>query len=256
MLMLYFSGTGNSKYIAELFCKQMDAACHSIEEKLDFAELITNEQTIAFCYPIYASRPPRILRDFVSRHIEALRGRKIIIFCTQNIFSGDGARSFVDLLPENHVEVLYAEHFLMPNNVSNLFFYPMSSERGIKKYVTRAEREMKIVCRNIKNGTIKKRGFNLISRLLGLPQGVCVPWIEKRTKNSVRINENCNGCNLCVSICPVNNLICENEKTIPIAAGNCIICYRCVNQCPRKAITTMFNAKVRKQYKGINHKGE
>ena len=254
MLMLYFSGTGNSKYIAELFCKQMDAVCHSIEEKLDFAALIANGQTIAFCYPIYASRPPRIMRDFVSRQIEALRGKKIIIFCTQNIFSGDGARSFVDLLPKNHVEVLYSEHFLMPNNVSNLFFYPMSNERGIKKYLMKAERKMQKACHNIKAGIIKKRGFNLISRLLGLPQGVCVPWIEKRTKNSVRINENCSGCKLCVLICPVNNLI--SEKTMPIAAGNCITCYRCVNQCPQKAITTMFNAKVRRQYKGINNKGE
>ena len=36
MLMLYFSGTGNSKYIAESFGRRMAAECRSIEEKADF----------------------------------------------------------------------------------------------------------------------------------------------------------------------------------------------------------------------------
>ena len=36
MLMLYFSGTGNSKYIANLFSKKVNAKCYSIEENIDF----------------------------------------------------------------------------------------------------------------------------------------------------------------------------------------------------------------------------
>ena len=260
MLMLYFSGTGNSKYIAELFCKQMDTKCHSIEEEINFSNLITENQTIAFCYPIYASRPPRIIREFALKHKESLRGKKIIIFCTQWLFSGDGARSFTDFFPDNYIEVLYAEHFLMPNNVSNLFFLPVTQDRRIKKYLTKADQKMKIVCRNIKSGVIRKRGFNLISRILGLSQGTFVPWLEQRTKNSLKINKNCNGCKICIYICPVNNLAFKNKKTMPIAMGDCIICYRCVNQCPKKAITVMFRSKVRRQYKGIdNHtqnKGE
>ena len=33
MLTLYFSGTGNSKYAAELFAASMGGECHSIEEE-------------------------------------------------------------------------------------------------------------------------------------------------------------------------------------------------------------------------------
>ena len=67
MVMLYFSGTGNSKYIAELFCKHMNAEFYSIEETIDFDKLIVSEEVIGFCYPVYGSRVPRIMREFAKR---------------------------------------------------------------------------------------------------------------------------------------------------------------------------------------------
>ena len=88
MLMLYFSGTGNSKYIAELFCNVMNthlpqsasadlpAQCRSIEEKLDFEQLISSHETIGFCYPIYGSRVPRVMREFVIKYINFFNEKK------------------------------------------------------------------------------------------------------------------------------------------------------------------------------------
>ena len=55
MLMLYFSGTGNSKYIAESFGRRMAAECRSIEEKADFPALLAAHRAIGFCYPAYRS---------------------------------------------------------------------------------------------------------------------------------------------------------------------------------------------------------
>ena len=176
--MLYFSGTGNTKYIAELFCRRMDAQisqaaqCHSIEENLEFDKLIASHETIGFCYPIYGSRLPRIMREFVGRYLECLKDKKVIIFCTQWLFSGDGARVFTDMFARNYVKVIYAEHFLMPNNVNNLFILPIESDKKVRKYVERAEIKMQLICSNIKKGIIRKRGFNVFSRFLGLFQGV------------------------------------------------------------------------------------
>jgi len=249
MLMIYFSGTGNSKYIAELFCRIMNAECHSIEEKIDFRRLISSQETIGFCYPIYGSRVPRIMREFAEKHIEFLKDKIIIIFCTQWLFSGDGARVFTDIFPKKYVKVIYAEHFLMPNNVNNLFFLPLESEKKVKKYIQNAERKMKIVCENIKKGIIKKRGFNIFSRILGLFQGLYMPLWEKKALNLVRIYDDCTQCGLCVSVCPMNNF--ENQNGKIITKQNCIICYRCINKCPQKAIAVFLRAKIKTQYKGI-----
>jgi Fe-S-cluster-containing hydrogenase component 2 len=254
MLMFYFSGTGNSKYIAELFCKNINAEshptkCYSVEDNIDFSRLMAPEDTIAFCYPVYGSRVPRIMREFASRYMEFLKDKKVIIFCTQMLFSGDGARAFTDIFPHNFFNVIYAEHFFMPNNVCNFFIVPLASERQIKKYVIKAERKMQSVCRNITRGIEKKRGFNAISRILGLSQGVFMPRLEREALDSVRINSDCTLCALCVSICPMNNLQCENGDIVH--QSNCILCYRCINKCPQKAITVFFPWKVKKQYKGV-----
>ena len=68
MIIVYFSGTGNSKYLAEQFAKRMNINVYSIEQNLDFETIFSHEDTIAFCYPIYGSCVPRIMREFVSKY--------------------------------------------------------------------------------------------------------------------------------------------------------------------------------------------
>jgi len=252
--MFYFSGTGNSEYIAKLFGRYMNAPCYSIEEKasdkkIDFGLLMSANETIGFCYPIYGSRVPRIMREFVQKYMEFLKDRKLIILCTQMIFSGDGARVFTDLFPKNFMEVIYAEHFLMPNNVVNFFLLPLTNTKKIKRCVAGADQKMQIVCDNINKGIVKKRGFNIVSRLLGLVQGSFMPGIEKKALNSVHINNDCTQCLLCVSLCPMKNLELQNGKITHRL--NCTMCYRCINNCPQKAITVFFHEKVKVQYKNL-----
>jgi len=249
MLTIYFSGTGNSKYVAELFARKMDWACHSIEENLDFSALFAAHETIAFCYPIYMSRVPSIMRKFVKQYMSALKGKKIIIFCTQLLLSGDGARAFAALFEKNHVNVIYAEHFFMPNNVNNMAILPMPSEKTIKKCAERAQRKMQKVCANIQSGKVKKRGFTPVGRLLGLPQGVFIHATERRANNNIRIDDSCTKCGVCVAICPTKNLIFADGKVA--STQNCTMCYRCINKCPKKSINVVFRGKVKKQYKGI-----
>jgi ferredoxin len=249
MVIFYFSGTGNSKYIAELFGKNMNAECFSIEENLNFENLINNNETIAFCYPVYASREPRIMREFVKKHMEFFEGKKLIIFCTQLLFSGDGARALTYLFPRDFLQcaqVIYAEHFFMPSNI-----FPVTTDsKKIKKYFAKSTLKMQKVCVNIKHGKIRKRGFNPLSRVLGLIQPPFLRILEKKANNSIRITANCTNCGLCISACPMKNLALENKKITH--NHNCTVCYRCVNLCPEKAITVAFHGKIKGQYRGLN----
>ena len=47
----------------------------------------------------------------------------------------------------------------------------------------------------------------------------------------------------------MNNLNLANNGIVH--NNNCIFCYRCVNACPKKAITVVINKKPKVQYKGI-----
>jgi len=260
MLTLYFSGTGNTKYIADLFSKKIGADCLSIEDSVDFDNLIQAHDRIAVCYPIYGSRVPLIMREFIARHMKAFKGKKLIIFVTQLTFSGDGARVLCDLFPKDYIEVIYAEHFFMPNNVCNFAILRKTSDNSIQKRMKMADAKLDRICRYIKEGKVKKRGFSKVSRLLGKVQGI--PWqgdsrnphvakgtMEYKAKHGVRVDGDCISCNACVQQCPMRNL--ENNQGNIISMGNCTMCYRCVNLCPKKAITVFFHKKPKWQYKGI-----
>ena len=113
MIAFYFSGTGNSEYIARKFSVQMDIPCHSIEEDLRFHELLIRHSRIVICYPIYyCSGIPRLMREFAPKYRKDFYQKQVFVFCTQMLYSGDGARAFLDLFPENWLALVYAEHFL------------------------------------------------------------------------------------------------------------------------------------------------
>ena len=258
MVMFYFSGTGNSKYIAEFFCQNMKALCYSIENEVDFSQLITSEDIIGFCYPIYGSRVPRIMRQFVQKFLPDIKGKKLVIFATQLLFSGDGARVLTDLFPENYVEVIYADHFFMPNNISNFFLFKQRSKKALEKKFLKAEQKIITICNDIKLGKVKRRGFSTLSQLLGKIQGV--PWqkdsksvdlvprsMEEEIAKSVRVDQNCTLCSICVKVCPVKNFKIESNSLSH--NNNCVACYRCVNICPEKAISVILKAKPKWQYK-------
>jgi len=260
MLTLYFSGTGNSKYIAQVFSEKMGAQCLSIEDDAELAAQIKAHDTIAFCYPIYGSRVPMIMREFAARHMDALAGKKLVILVTQLIFSGDGARVLIDLFPKRHVEVIYAAHLIMPNNVCNFALLRQASEKRTRKQLHKAERQLARICQDIKHGIVKKRGFSAYARVLGSMQGVA--WMggshnvtpakgsmEFRAMRDVKIHEDCNACGLCVKACPMNNL--RNEQGKIAHNNNCTVCYRCINLCPNKAITVFFHQRPKWQFKGF-----
>ena len=156
------------------------------------------------------------------------------------------------------VRVVYAEHFNMPNNIGNILIFRKPSEKSVMSKQRKAEAKMKRVCRDIREGITKKRGFSRFSQMLGSLQGKA--WqgdsreitpsatsIESKIKSNVRIHEQCNNCGLCVKICPMKNLLRDGTNVIS-QAGNCIACYRCVNRCPHRAITVWIHLRPRWQY--------
>lgn len=250
MLTIYFSGTGNSRYIAEQFSKRMKWACFSIEEKADFDRLIKDADTIAFCYPIYGSDVPLIMQNFLHEHASLLENKKLIIFCTQLLFSGDGARVMTDYLLGVPHQVIYAEHFNMPNNICNFFLFRVPTQKRIEGYVRRADRKLLRVCNEINQGRIRLRGFNPISKYTGLlTQRKGFQKMLIHIKTDVLVDEDCISCGKCVQLCPMKNLILENK--VIVQQNNCTACFRCVNECPKQAITVFIHRKVKKQYHGI-----
>ena len=108
-----------------------------------------------------------------------------------------------------------------------------------KQIVIQAEERIKSAVYNLKNGTPTKDGLGFLCHIAGL-LGQRL-WFYRKTQeysDKIQIDTNaCIKCGKCAVVCPMNNLSLSEDKMI--ADGRCTLCYRCVNQCSKKAITIL-----------------
>ena len=111
MIGIYFSGTGNSKYAVEFFCREYDkeTSVFSIEDS-EAPAAIKEADMLVIGYPVQYSTVPKILRDFVSEHKELWMDKKVFVIATMGLFSGDGSGILGRLLHKYGAEVVGGLH--------------------------------------------------------------------------------------------------------------------------------------------------
>ena len=92
MVEIYFGGTGNSRYAAEMFCDEYDEAAKAFSIEDDkVIDAVKNDEMLVFAYPVQYSTVPKILRDFIIENKELWKNKKVFVIATIGLFSGDGA---------------------------------------------------------------------------------------------------------------------------------------------------------------------
>lgn len=260
----YFSGTGNTLYIAGKLCQKLSCVyAYDIYDIADiykdsskaefFKSKVASADAVMLAFPIYGSAPPIPMRAFVHSCGKLFSGKKVIIVETQYFFSGDGAASLGRTVVRYGGTVIGAEHFNMPNNLADCKIFSVKNGDDVKKIVAKADKRLEAFADGLLIGKTPKRGFRLLPHAVGY---FCQRkfWrkgeAEKRTQLKVDPSR-CVGCGLCAQKCPVCNIGLKNGKAV--ALGKCVLCYRCVNLCPRKAITLIGAAPPSTQYKGLKN---
>lgn len=247
MLGIYFSGTGNSKYAIELFCREYDEKTEilSIEDN-SIVDIIKNEDFIVFSYPVQYSTVPKILRDFIISNKDLWNGKKVFVIATMALFSGDGAGQLGRLLEKYGAECVGGLHLKMPDNICDEKVLKNSYEKN-KVIIRNSEEKIRKSAELMKLGKPTKEGMGLFCRIVGFLGQRMFFWHKTRYySDKLKINDECVGCGLCVSLCPMENIKIEHNKAV--SDGKCAMCYRCINACPKQSITLLGN-KVYEQYK-------
>jgi len=252
-LYLYFSGTGNTKYVVKQFVdryeQSTDYTIQSIEEQgVNFSNLIEEAKLVIIAYPIHEGLLPHIMNEFLIKYKEYFRNKDIITICSQMIFSGDGAALPVRILKEMNVNLLHGIHVNMPNNLTDFWFLPIKTAENSTKRYEKANAKIARVVSKIKRGKKIKNGIRIFSLPLGFfIQRAYTKHHYYRIRSDVKINQTtCVNCDVCVSVCPVNNLYSEDKRIL--VKDQCTICYRCINVCPTQSISVITNHKPTKQY--------
>jgi len=259
----YFSGTGNTWWCAQEIQKQFNAEnndCSAISIEQAATEMVKtacrDSDIIGIGYPIYGSDLPQPMKDFIDVTLpENSEGQtKLFTFCTQLLFSGDGAYVYHDELQRKNWEISWSVHLRMPNNicVTKMPFPYTTNQNKINKRLAKSKKKIEKFTRTIISGKTLRQGSTSISKLLGLLQRNPYRKYYPRMQNDITIDsDTCINCNRCITICPTNNLYSDDDGIK--AKGSCVLCVRCYNFCPTQSI--LYMGKKHKEKRGTPYRG-
>lgn len=232
-MILYFTGTGNSQYVAKKIAKETGEEAINLFQRIrnnDYSELHSDTPWIVVA-PTYAWRIPHILEKWLEK--STLSGNRAIYFvmtCGGSI--GNAGKYLKSLCSKKGMKYLGCFDIVMPENYIALFSTPTKDEAVV--IIEKAETEI-------------KKAANYIKSVKNIPE----PQLTRNDKmNSGMINnlfyplflhakkfyvtENCISCGLCEKVCPLGNIELANGK--PNWGDNCTHCMACICRCPKVAI--------------------
>ena len=232
-MILYFSGTENSKYLAEKLGQLLEDDIVDLFSYIKEDRVGDFHSTKAFVLvaPTYSWRLPRFLEDFL---LKCKFSGSADIYVLMNYGDSFGnARSYLkkdfDKLGLNF-KGLYG--IKMPENY--LLLFNLDSDETNKKIVDQANFELEKLASIIKSGdNFPKTKVSLAGRLQSsLVNSVFYKFIVKDKK--FYATDKCIECGLCSKFCVLNNISCENGR--PKWLGTCTHCCACISKCPTGAI--------------------
>ncbi len=228
-----YSGTGNSRYIAQRIADELHENIIDLNEKIktnNYSSIETGDNVI-LVVPTYAWRIPRIVSNWLYK-TEFIGAKRIwfVMNCCSEI--GNASKYNSILANEKHLNYMETKQILMPENYIAMFNAPQLEEA--KEIVEKAEIDIKETIKYIREGkAFLKPRHNLYDRFMS---GSVNPLFYHFfvNANAFKVNNTCIGCNQCVKKCPMNNIQLIDGK--PVWGKNCTHCMACICYCPQEAI--------------------
>lgn len=235
-ILYYFSGTGNTKWVAKKFEEQFIR--HGKELELRSIERIENLDLEGYDYliigtPVHSELPPKIVVEFLNRLPEGNKNIKCMIYSTQGVNSAAAVDDMKRLLEKKGYEIIVQTSFRMANS----YYFGFGVERTpeeIAKFSKNAEEKVKRIAEEVfkNNKVIEKISYPrfLFGKLTGHGFNRLLPKLASKLSST----EECNKCGLCLRNCPRGNITIEDGRAF--FHSNCIMCVRCIHLCPVNAI--------------------
>lgn len=248
VLILYFSGTGNTKRVAEEFKARLiengaSVIMHSIEEKTDIAKIAYDYLILGF--PKYYEYPVLIMPWYLKKNLPK-REKPIptLAFCTQ---AGPLKTDFTGLerLLKKRNHRLTVEVSLPYANNMMIFkaFHPMPQPELLENQKNIRSQVGSLLEAFLKGETVAEHTTAWQRPLIIFVAEACTKLMPVFAMR-LSADENCTGCGLCAKRCPVQNISIKEGK--PVFHKHCLFCMRCINSCPTNAIR--YNGRKCAQY--------
>jgi ferredoxin len=239
MEIVYFSPTGNVKYLAQRLFEQLQlkqiAARILPLEHTDPATL-KKDGDMVLLYSIHAFHAPRTVIRF-ARNLPTGHSRRVSIISVGSSKSwANAAASFsiIKILQEKEYSIHRNELLAMPLTIAIAFPDDLA-----EKLVCQAEEKMDQIAATLLSDQKSISYVPFKSKLmagLGQMEGLAARFFGME----LHASDACSSCGLCERECPEKNIR-LNKSTKPEFGLNCLMCLRCIYNCPENAISPRFS---------------
>ena len=228
-MIFYFSGTGNSRWVAQEIAKQTndEAVDIAVLRKIGAPHYEPEEgETIGFVFPIHAWRAPEIMSDFAAG-MKFDESNFVFAVATCGGEAGNAMAHFAEKVP-----VSSSYTISMPNNYIKT--YPVDKPEEVEARIKRAQTKLPEISRAI----LEKKHENVVrkGKMPGLKTGLVGALFTNFALKSdgFSVDDTCNSCGKCVAVCPIETISMKNGK--PVWGKACTQCVACIHTCPVSAI--------------------
>lgn len=249
-MIFYFSGTGNSQYVAKVLGDATKETVVNItrdemEKELEYN--LKEGENLGFVFPIYWWGMPVLVEEFV-RKMKVKLGVDNYIYgvSTYGLQPHNGLKDLEKLLVKKGMYLDATYEVKMVDNY--VVGYDIAGKEKQEVIYSQARVKIDSIIHDV-----AERQHSKIGDIIGTTIKPIVHSVYKHTDHRKKfyVTEDCTGCGYCAKNCPCQAIVMENNK--PVWKENCSFCLKCIHSCPKQAVQNGKGTKERSRY--LNHMG-
>lgn len=237
-MIFYFSGTGNSRQVAEELGTILFEETKSIEECGKPSD--PEGESVGFVFPVYSWGVPPNVERFIKTLPEAFFERIkisqlpvwVVMTCGDEVAMAP--EMMTDILRERGVEAQSIWSVQMPNNYVLLPGFDVDSKELEKKKLHDSHGRIAEIAKGIKE---QRKTIDVVrGSWPRLKTGLVYPLFKRWgiQPKKWKYTSTCVGCGICARSCPQQNVAMVDRH--PVWGPNCCSCLACYHSCPRHAV--------------------
>lgn len=233
-MIIYFSATGNSKYVASRIQQPGEEMIHIPDAvKNGIYNYTVKDGRLGIVSPTYNWTLPSIVSDFLKKMKVTFVGKPYIYYVgTYGTTTGAAAAMADRLMKDKGLSFDAMFDIKMPDTWTPIFdLYDPSHVESINR---KAEKEIIKLEKQI-NKQLEGKHMGLTTPLFTGMIGKVVYDTRTRKTSNFTVEESCIGCGLCAKCCPAEAIEIKDGRPVWVK-NKCVMCLGCLHRCPKFAI--------------------